>query len=357
MKQRILIIGAMTFVFVIVHLAAGARGAALGSAEDLWAFEPSPAASMSSGGGTGRIAFVSDRDENWEVYTVNADGSEPTNLSDFPQSGGYAWPSTDVKPSWSPDGQRIAFASDRHADFKTDPDGNRDIYLMDAGGSNLVRLTEHPAHDDFPAWSPDGQRIAFASQRDGNWEIYVVKADGSGRTRLTHEPLSDAMPAWSPDGEHIVFCSDRDGNTEIYVMKADGSGQTRLTDHWKLDFGPAWSPDGQHIAFVSDRDWDAEIYVMRADGSGVTNVTNHEGIDVEPAWSPDGTRIAFMSRRDDNAEIYVMKADGSDQINVTHHPQNDFLPSWQPSLPTTALAKAQEEIQAYRGWLQQSLKR
>jgi formylglycine-generating enzyme required for sulfatase activity len=217
---------------------------------------------------------------------------------------------------------RIAFVSDR--------DGNREIYVMNADGSGQTRLTDNPALDWTPAWSPDGTRIAFMSDRDGNPEIYVMNADGSGQTRLTDNPTLDQLPAWSPDGTLIAFASDRDDNWEIYVMNADGSGQTRLTDNPALDWEPTWSPDGTRIAFVSFRDGNAEIYVMNADGSAQTRLTDNPTLDQFPAWSPDGTRIAFASFRDGNWEIYVMNADGSGQTRLTDNPADDAVPAWSP---------------------------
>ena len=173
-------------------------------------------------------------------------------------------------------------------------DGNEEIYLMNADGSGQTDLTNNPADDS-------GSRLAARTvpgspsspTRDGNYEIYVMNADGSGQTRLTNNPADDDYPAWSPDGTKIAFTSDRDGNDEIYVMNADGSGQTRLTNNPADDQYPAWSPDGKKIAFDSDRDGNYEIYVMNADGSGQTQLTNNPANDKYPAWSPDGKKIAF----------------------------------------------------------------
>jgi Tol biopolymer transport system component len=116
--------------------------------------------------------------------------------------------------------------------FESDRSGNNDIWVMNADGTNPVQLTTDPAGDHTPAWSPDGTKIAFVSDRDGgNFEIYVMNADGSGQTRLTDDPAQDFDPTWSPDGSRIAFVSDRDdGFFDIFVMNADGSGPTNLTN-------------------------------------------------------------------------------------------------------------------------------
>ena len=202
---------------------------------------------------------------------------------------------------------------------------------MQADGSNVHRLTDNSADDAFPAWSPDGSRIAFYSDRDGDYEIYVMDADGSNVRRLMDNSTSDVTPAWSPDGAQIAFRSDRDGNWEIYVMDADGSNVRRLTDNGAEESFPAWSPDGTQIAFRSDRDGDGEIYVMDADGSNVRRLTDNSATDWSSAWSPDGARIAFSSDRDGNYEIYVMDADGSNLRRLTDNSAQDTLPVWRPS--------------------------
>ena len=262
-----------------------------------------------------QIAFSSNRDGNPEIYVMNADGSGVTRLTDHP---GEDW-----DPKWSPDGQQIAFNSDRA--------GNLAIYVMNADGSDVTRLTDHPARHWQPDWSPDGQQIAFTSDRDGNLAIYAMNADGSDVARLTDHPARHWQPAWSPDGQQVAFTSDRDGKLEeIYVMNADGSGVTRLTDHPGEDRDPKWSPDGQRIAFVSDRDGNLEIYVMNADGSDVEQLTDNFDHDYAPAWSPDGQQIAFTSDRDGPPGIYVMNGDGSDVRQLTDNTADDWASAWSP---------------------------
>ncbi len=161
----------------------------------------------------------------------------------------------------------IAFESGEHGFF--------DVHVMDADGSNPTNLTNNNSTTDIdPAWSPDGSKIAFSR----NTEIYVMDADGGNPTNLTNFMANDTDPAWSPDGSKIVFETNRAGDTEIYVMDADGSNQTSLTAN-SGSTSPAWSPDGTKIAFYSvRRDNNGEIYVMDADGSNVTNVTNNPDV-------------------------------------------------------------------------------
>jgi dipeptidyl aminopeptidase/acylaminoacyl peptidase len=170
---------------------------------------------------------------------------------------------------------------------------NDDIYAMAEDGTGVRRLTDHPARDEDPAWSPDGARLAFTSGRDGNSEIYTMNADGTGLARLTTNSSSDHQPAWSPDGRTIAFVSLRTGALQIFVMNADGSAPARVSSGAAQDYDPAWSPDGQHIAFTTTRNGKPEVYIMNADGSSPVRLTSDGGR--QPAWSPDGSRIAYSA--------------------------------------------------------------
>jgi Tol biopolymer transport system component len=268
----------------------------------------------------GRIAFQSNRDGNYEIYVMNADGSRQTRLTKNSTFDG--------NPSWSPNGQMIAFQSNR--------DGRSEIYVMHADGSGQTRLTRNPSYDGAPTWSRDGKRIAFRSDRAGRAEIYVMNADGSGQTNLTRNPANDVEPTWSPDGKMIAFRSDRDGYAQIYAMNADGSDQIRISPGGDseviappaTDAFPAWSPDGERIAFDHNIPGNAEIYVMNADGSDRRPLTDDPAPNGGPTWSPTGQQIAFRSSRNGNPEIYVMNADGSGQTRLTNNAGADHRPDW-----------------------------
>jgi hypothetical protein len=242
-------------------------------------------------------------DSNVEIYAMNTDGSNLTQLTDNQNFDG--------EPIWSPDGSKIVFTSDR--------DGNSEIYVMNADGSNPINLSKNPALDAIPTWSPDGTKIAFDRVIEGKEEIYVMNADGSNQTNLTNNPTFDAFANYSPDGKKIAFTSDRGGRDEIYIMNADGSDVTKLTDTTVGDnLFPLWSPDGSKIIFNSDRDGDMDIYSMNPDGSDLVNLTNDDVGEEKAAWSPDGKQIIFPASLTEHWDMFVMNADGSNITNVTN---------------------------------------
>jgi Tol biopolymer transport system component len=235
-----------------------------------------------------RIAFRSDRDDQTAVYTMRASGEDQKKLtrSTAPQGG----------PAWSPNGARIAFVAYKQP---LGTGGPTEIRVVDVDGTDERRLTNAGTEDLEPAWSPDGSQIVFTrgflrfSRSDQRYElvrseIWRVNADGTNARRLTRarKGIADSFPAWSPDGRRIAFVSDRSGNREIYAMDRNGRALRQLTRARGEDRWPAWAPHGQRIAFVSNRAGNDELFVVNADGSHLRRLTRSPRVDDQPVWRP-----------------------------------------------------------------------
>jgi Tol biopolymer transport system component len=270
--------------------------------------------------GNGMIAFDRHRTGNWDIYV-----KAPTHRARaFRVTTG---PAADFAPAFSPGGTRIAFSSDRGQNY--------DIYTISTSGHQLRRITSSIAQDAFPSWSPNGRRIAFASNRGGDWEIYTVDANGSGKPALiTHHLGVDSLPVWSPDGTQIAFDSPRDGHYQICVVPATGGTVTVLTTGAFRNVQPAWSPDGSRIAFVSNRSGSFDVWVLTLTSGKLRRLTTDAKAEFQPAWSPDGSRILFARATAAGQTIDEMPTGGGPATVLTGLRGNE-IPRWQPVSATT----------------------
>ncbi|HVV29641.1 MAG TPA: hypothetical protein VHC41_02060 [Mycobacteriales bacterium] len=292
-----------------------------------------PAAQAAFPGGNAQIALANDRSGVAHIYGVNPDTGATTQLTDSPYP--------DSMPAWSPDGRHLAF-------MRTYSDTQAAIWTVNADGSDPTQLTTG-FNDDGPQWSPDGTKILF--QRifaQTSRDIMVMNADGNDLTQASPSGLNYG-PDWAPDSSRLLFthfegvitskCKDSQcpSDDEIYVVNADGSGSTNVTNsHLSDDTSGRWSPDGAQIAFQSTRSQEYfEIFTMNADGTDVLQRggTDKKNIDVNPVWSPDGTALVFMRGNVSSAnkyELYTMNANGSGLKQLTDNKTYDGMPEWSP---------------------------
>jgi TolB protein len=226
------------------------------------------------------LAFYARKKEHFEIYRADADRGLVVRLTSYFHES--------IRPSWSPDGNRIAFFA-----LRTSTDGASGLYVMDADGLH-PHLVSTVIGESNPIWSPDGQSITYSSDQRERAGIYrVAVADGTIQ-QISDQPIS--LLTVSPDGSQVAFMAACDNNCDIFVMDANGSNSRQLTRNGLFDVFPAWSPDSQQIAFMSNRDQFFEIYVVDADctmrfggcDANARRLTSNRDFDGFPNWSPDG---------------------------------------------------------------------
>jgi len=274
----------------------------------------------------GQIAIAVDYDGNKEIALINSDGSGLTRLTDNPAD--------DRDPSWSPDGQRIAFASDRS--------GHYQVYTMNSSGSDVVQLTQLSGNNHMPLWSPDDRHVAFISSQPDKSDLDVIELSGRNLNRLNSFPLVDAdsvlaglliggAPMWSRDGTRMAFTELHAESTSVVLVRSDGRGQRIEIPDARA---PSWSPDGRQIAFIRN----SSAYVATSVGSGIRRVLNENRgiapVDSAPCWSPNGRLLMFTSGRETaekaNTDVYICDIDTGRLMRLTESRGFDLGLGWSP---------------------------
>jgi Tol biopolymer transport system component len=273
-------------------------------------------------GTNGRIAYYNFAELPRQIYSVDADGTDLLQLTTGTRSK--------VDPAWSADGSMIALGSSSRRQSR----GRLEVMNADGSARSIVVAYEQNRGVADPAWSPDGSQIAFCRQAPRGVSIWVVDVDGTNLTRLSGPDDDDCSPDWSPDGTRIVFTSFTD-DAGLWLMDADGTDRAELVNGFAD--APSWSPDGTKIAFARTplRSNRSDIFVVNADASGRTRLTFTERRwEFTPAWSPDGSSIAYCKNTGPEGfafcEIWTMDPDGSNATRITATPDIDeFGFSWQ----------------------------
>lgn len=264
-----------------------------------------------------KIYYVSKRSGSKEIWQMDYDGANQKQLTHL---GSIA-----LSPHVSPDNSRVAFSGVTKEGWQIL------MYSLDLG--RMVSFPRFGGDNFSPAWSSDGQNIAFSSSRTGNTEIYTVSASGGSLRRLTENRAPDVSPVWNPKtNAEIAWVSGRTGLPQIYTMASDGTNAVRVTDQGYA-VSPSWSPNGQFLAFAWVRHYGpgapgaSDIYVMDIASKQWAQLTHDGGRNDFPSWSPDGRHIVFQSNRTGRTEVWTMLADGSQQRQLTTSGENS-QPDW-----------------------------
>lgn len=258
-----------------------------------------------------KIAFISNGTGAKEIFTCDFDGYNPVQITNTK--------TITLSPAWSSDGNYLAYTdySRGKPDLFIKHLKEKKGWVVDKEGSNIT-----------PAWQPGSFSLAATLSFSGDPEIYMLTGTGKIIKRLTKNWGIDVSPAFSPDGRKIAFVSKRSGTPQIYIKDLDTGQNWRLTYEGRYNTSPAWSPTGEKIAYASMVNGVFDIFVIGTDGSNPTALTVQSGDNESPTWSPDGSLIAFSSTREGVTRIYVMTASGTDQRRLLTLPGHQTQPKW-----------------------------
>ncbi len=256
-----------------------------------------------------KIVFVSNKNGNEDIFSMNLDGSELTQLTDYPGN--------DMYPEVSPDGKKIAYTSDIG--------GSWQIVIMNWDGTGKTQITSNPERNGYSTWSFDSSYIFFEMYIDGNWELYRMNSDGSSMKRLTFSPgVDDWHPRAHPFEYKVLYESGTVGHEDIYIMDYNGENIKKLADFDLRKRVPSISRDGRLIAFAGYEGKEPDIYIMDYNGENIKKLTTNPENDCHPCISPDNMYIAYNGTINGDAEIFIMNIDGSNKVQLTSMPGGDW---------------------------------
>lgn len=267
------------------------------------------------------IAFTAGAPGERDIVVIHPRGTDRQVVT----NNGVGQRADDYAPVWAPDGKRLAFLSNR--------EGNYEIYVAIADGSRVMRVTDTAVDESQVVWAPDGNRLAYTSPTiDGLPAVYWLSLSDLLPNRLLFGSAGETDPAWSPDGRWVAFASlDENGDPAgLFLRNPDGVNRLQISE--SPDRSPAWSPDGRRLAFVSTRDGSENIYVIEIGEEGpigqATPVTDTPGRDFAPDWAPNNSRITFLSDRNGNVDIYTVTPTGEDVRMLTRNEVDETSVRW-----------------------------
>ncbi len=269
------------------------------------------------------LLYHTNQTNDWEIFWLDLDGLSP--VAEANLSRGVGEGIHDVAPTRSPNGDYVAFVSNR--------DGNWELYIASSDGASVQRATYNEGVDTDPVWAPNGESLVFESNRDGNWELYSLDLATGLVMRLTVDEASDINPFWSPASGSIVFQSDRSGQWQIYSLSMSTYETTLLSDGTGNDYDPVYSIAGDYIAFRSDRLGGSVLFVMDKNGANVKAISDAAGNASNIAWYHNDEIIAYQSDIDGDMDIYVYEFKTGETRKVTDNTVADYAPTWACDAP------------------------
>ena len=261
-----------------------------------------------------RIAFISKKNSQADIYTINYDGSEMQNVTNHQ--------SIVIGPRWSPDGRYLAFTSYKN--------GRPEGYIRNLKNGIDKKVASFDGLNLCGSFSPDGNKLLLTLSKEGNEEIYVLEIDSMKLTRITHNYSIDVSPTWSPDGKRIAFVSNRSGSPQIFVMDADGNNTKRITFEGNYNSSPSWSPRGGRIAYEGLIDGKFQIFSIDEEGNNLLQLTFDNARNEYPSWSPSGRQIVYSSKINSKNKICIMNANGLNVRVLMESTNSSLMPAWSP---------------------------